>query len=90
MKAIDAGTIGDIKYIESAFLTSDYNLSNIRMRREKVDKFASALLIYDNGVRAAFSSGMNLETEKDHRHDRLYIYGTKGYVKSDVEYNQAG
>lgn len=124
---VDAGTIGDIKYIESAFLTSDYNLSNIRMRREnfggglydlgcyctslitwllekepksvmafaefseeKVDKFASALLIYDNGVRAAFSSGMNLETEMDHRHDRLYIYGTKGYVKSDVEYNQAG
>ena len=124
---VDSGAIGDIKYIETAFLTSDYDISNIRMRREtyggslydlgcyctsmitwllgkapasvmafaefsdeKVDKFASALMIYEDGVRAAFSSGMILETEKDRRHDRLYINGTKGYIKSDVEYNQAG
>lgn len=124
---VDSGTIGDIKYIETAFLTSDYDISNIRMRREtyggglydlgcyctsmitwllgkepksvmgfaefsdeKVDKFASAMLKYDNDVRAAFSSGMIFETEKDRRHDRLYINGTKGYIKSDVEYNEAG
>lgn len=31
---IDAGTIGDIRYIESQFVTSDYDLSNIRMRKE--------------------------------------------------------
>ena len=124
---VDAGTIGDIKYIETAFLTSDYDISNIRMRREtyggslydlgcyctsmitwllgkepetvmafaefseeKIDKFASAMLKYEGDVRAAFSSGMILETNKDRRHDRLYINGTKGYIKSDVEYNQAG
>ena len=31
---LDAGTIGDVLYMESAFLTSSYDLSNIRMRRE--------------------------------------------------------
>lgn len=124
---VDSGAIGDIKYIETAFLTSDYDVSNIRMRREtyggslydlgcyctsmitwllgkeptsvmafaefsdeKVDKFASAMMKYDGDVRAAFSSGMIFETEKDRRHDRLYINGTKGYIKSDVEYNEAG
>lgn len=126
-KEVEDGVIGDVKYIESAFLTSDYDISNIRMRREtyggslydlgcyctsmitwilgkkpetvmafaefseeKVDKFASALLKYEGDVRAAFSSGMILETEKDRRHDRLYINGTKGYIKSDVEYNESG
>lgn len=124
---VDSGAIGDIKYIETAFLTSDYDISNIRMRREtyggslydlgcyctsmitwllgkeptsvmafaefseeKVDKFASAMMKYEGDVRAAFSSGMIFETEKDRRHDRLYINGTKGYIKSDVEYNEAG
>ncbi len=31
---IDQGTIGEIRYIESQFVTSDHDLSNIRMRRE--------------------------------------------------------
>ena len=31
---IDAGAIGDVLYMESAFLTSDYDISNIRMRKE--------------------------------------------------------
>lgn len=31
---IDKGVIGDIRYIESAYITSDYDKSNIRMRRE--------------------------------------------------------
>ena len=31
---IDSGTIGKIRYIESQFVTSDYDLSNIRMRKE--------------------------------------------------------
>lgn len=124
---VDSGAIGDIRYIETAFLTSDYDISNIRMRREtyggslydlgcyctsmitwllekkpasvmgvaefseeKIDKFASVMMKYDGDVRAAFSSGMIFETDKDRRHDRLYINGTKGYIKSDVEYNEAG
>ena len=28
--------------------------------------------------------------ESNSRFDRLYIHGSKGYIKSDVEYNQAG
>ena len=31
---IEKGVIGDILYMESAFITSDYDLSNIRMRKE--------------------------------------------------------
>ena len=31
---IDSGMIGDIVYMESAFITSDYDVSNIRMRKE--------------------------------------------------------
>ena len=31
---IKSGTIGDVLYMESQFITSDYDISNIRMRRE--------------------------------------------------------
>ncbi len=31
---LDSGTIGDVLYMESEFITSDYDLSNIRMRKE--------------------------------------------------------
>ena len=31
---LDAGVIGEVEYMESAFMTSDYNHANIRMRRE--------------------------------------------------------
>jgi len=31
---IDSGTVGEIRYMESQFVTSDYDLGNIRMRRE--------------------------------------------------------
>ena len=31
---LDSGVIGDIRYMETAFITSDYDISNIRMRKE--------------------------------------------------------
>ena len=31
---LDKGAIGAVRYLENAFITSDYDLSNIRMRRE--------------------------------------------------------
>ena len=31
---LDKGTIGDVLYLESEFITSDYDVSNIRMRKE--------------------------------------------------------
>ncbi len=33
-EVVDSGEIGDVLYMESAFLTSDHDLSNIRMRKE--------------------------------------------------------
>ena len=33
-KELEDGTIGDVLYMESEFITSDYDLSNIRMRKE--------------------------------------------------------
>lgn len=33
-EVLDSGAIGDVVYMESAFITSDYNVSNIRMRKE--------------------------------------------------------
>ena len=120
-------TIGKIKFVETAFMTSDYDISNIRMRKEtcgggiydlgcyctsmilsilgkepesvkaiadmseeNVDKFATALLKYEDDIRASFSCGMVFETEQEKRFDRLYIHGERGYIKSDAEYNQAG
>lgn len=118
---------GDISYIESAFLTSGYNLTNIRMQKEcfggatydlgcyctsmilrmlekepqkvqavaeyseeGVDVLTTAIMSFGNGVRASFTCGMNLEKEQSRRFDRLYIHGSKGYIKSDTEFNQAG
>ena len=31
---LDSGAIGEVRYIESQFITSDYDLSNIRMRKD--------------------------------------------------------
>ena len=33
-KELDRGVIGEVRYLENAFVTSDYDISNIRMRRE--------------------------------------------------------
>lgn len=44
-KEIEQGTIGDIRYAEAALITSDYDSSNIRMRRETLGGS-----VYDIGV----------------------------------------
>ena len=31
---LEQGAIGDVRYLENAFVTSDYALTNIRMRKE--------------------------------------------------------
>ena len=124
---VDSGIIGDILYLESEFITSDYDLSNIRMRREtlggstydlgcycttmalwmlgqtpksvkavaefspeNVDILTTAILTFPGGQKATLTSGMLLSTDKDYRIDRLIIHGTKGCIKSDVQFNQAG
>lgn len=123
---LERGTIGEVRYLENAFITSDYSLSNIRMRRETlggsvydlgcycisqavwllgepesvsatadfsdqgVDRLATGFLRYANGARAAFTCGMLLPTDRDKRLDRLQIHGTKGALRCDAEFNQAG
>ena len=123
---LDRGAIGEVCYLKNAFITSDYDLSNIRMRRETlggslydlgcycisqsiwllgepesvhavadfsdqgVDRLATGILNYPNGARAVFTCGMTLPTEQYKRLDRLQIHGTKGVLRTDAEYNQAG
>ena len=55
-----------------------------------VDCLAVGLLEYHSGIRAAFTCGMSLPTSKNKRLDRLQIHGTKGVLRTDAEYNQAG
>ncbi|MBO4457391.1 MAG: Gfo/Idh/MocA family oxidoreductase [Butyrivibrio sp.] len=123
---IASGVIGDVDYIETAFVTQGYK-EDIRLHKDMgggamydlgcycttmilslinaepgyvkavaeftelgVDSMTSAILRFSNGVRAAFNVGMVLGKNTDSRYDRLYIHGTKGSIRSDVEYNQQG
>lgn len=123
---IASGLIGEIDYIETAFVTQGYK-DNIRLYKEMgggamydlgcycttmilslidsepvmvkacaemnekgVDLFTAGIMKFENGVRASFNVGMMLGTESNARFDRLYIHGSKGCIKSAVEYNQAG
>lgn len=123
---VTGGSIGEIKYIETAFLTQGYKedfrlhkelgggmiydlgcycttmiLSLIdsepeyvkaiaEMTDEGVDAFTAGIMKFKNGVRASFNVGMILGVDSNARFDRLYIHGTKGDIKSEVEYNQEG
>lgn len=125
-KDVESGIIGDVNYIESAFITQGYN-EDFRLHKEfgggamydlgcycttmilslvdaepdmvkavaeftdlGVDYLTAAILRFSNGVRASFNVGMNLGVNSFSRFDRLYIHGSKGAIKSDVEYNQEG
>lgn len=124
---LDKKTIGDIRYIESAFMVQSCKPDNIRMKRanyggamydlgcycislfvwllgmapesaqglaeftdEKIDIFSTSYLHFPGGIRASLNCGMVFGDEHDSRMDRLYIKGSKGYIKSDTEYNQEG
>jgi diketogulonate reductase-like aldo/keto reductase len=55
-----------------------------------VDQMASVLIGFEDGSRASFNAGMILGTDTSDRYDRLFIHGSKGYIRSDVEYNGEG
>ena len=55
-----------------------------------VDLMTSAVIRFENGVRASFSVGMILGIGTNSRFDRLYIHGSEGSIRSDVEYNREG
>ena len=123
---ISSGEIGDVDYIDTAFLTQDYSndfrlhkelggggiydvgcycstmilslidapleyiKANAELDRTGVDHMASVMLKFRNGCRATFDVGMALGIDTSDRYDRLFIHGSKGYIRSDVEYNQEG
>lgn len=55
-----------------------------------VDVMTTGFVRFENGARASFNVGMIFGQESNSRFDRLYVHGSKGCIKSDVEYNQAG
>ena len=68
----------------------EYVMANAEFNDKGADVFASALMKFTNGARAAFNVGMIFDPGRDGRRDRLYIHGSKGIIVSDVEYNQDG
>lgn len=120
------GVIGEIDYIETAFITQGYK-EDIRLHKELgggamydlgcycttmilslidsepelvkasaefseegIDLNTAGIIKFENGVRASFNVGMIFGENTNARFDRLYIHGTKGTIRSDVEYNQEG
>lgn len=55
-----------------------------------VDEITTGFVIFENGARASFNVGMILGKNTNSRFDRLYVHGTKGSIRSDIEYNQSG
>ncbi len=123
---VQSGIIGEIDYIETAFLTQGYT-EDIRLYKELgggamydlgcycttmiwslvdsepvyvkasaemsdkgVDLFTAGIIKFENEVRASFNIGMMFRPGTNARFDRLYVHGTKGSIRSDVEYNQEG
>ncbi len=64
--------------------------ANAEFSDQGVDVLTSAIIGFDNGLRAAFNVGMILGKDTGARFDSLYVHGDKGCIRSEVEYNQAG
>lgn len=126
-KELDEKTIGDIRYIESAFITCAHDCANIRMRKENyggalydlgcyntslvlwllgeeptevqatalyteqgIDACSIALMSFEDGKHAVLEAAMVLPKSSGLRIDRFQIHGTKGCIKSETQFNQAG
>ncbi|MBR5116457.1 MAG: Gfo/Idh/MocA family oxidoreductase, partial [Lachnospiraceae bacterium] len=68
----------------------EYIKADAELDNTGVDRMASVLLRFRNGARASFNVGMALGIDTSDRYDRLFIHGSKGHIRSDVEYNQEG
>ena len=125
-ECVSSGLIGDVDYVESAFLTQGY-IEDFRLHKEQgggamydlgcycttmilslidsqpefvkasaefsdlgVDLMTAAIIRFENGARASFNVGMMLGVNTNSRFDRLYVHGSKGSIRSEVEYNQEG
>jgi len=125
-EVIESGSIGEVDYIETAFVTQGY-AEDYRLHKEfgggamydlgcycttmmlslvdaepvfvkacaefdgdDVDFHTAGIVKFENGVRASFNVGMIFGKGANGRFDRLYVHGSKGCIRSEVEYNQAG
>lgn len=95
-KELGGGGIYDIGCYCTTMILSlvDSNIEYIKADAELdktgVDHMAGVLIKFTNGVRASFNAGMMLGVDTNDRYDRLFVYGSKGYIRSNVEYNQEG
>ena len=71
-------------------LTPEYIRAVGELTDEGVDAFVGAIMKFPGGVRVSFDVGMVLGVNGFGRYDRLYIHGTRGAIRSEVEYNQEG
>lgn len=65
-------------------------IANARYTELGVDELTNAIIKFKNGVNATFTVGMMLGKDSGSRFDKLYIHGSKGAIRSDVEFNQSG
>jgi len=95
-KELGGGAFYDLGCYCSTMILSliDSELANVKAAAEftekGVDQMTTGFVRFTNGARASFNVGMIFGRESNSRFDRLYIHGSKGCIKSDVEYNQAG
>lgn len=68
----------------------DLVMCNGEFNDHGVDIFSSALMRFENGVRASFTVGMVFSPKKLDRWDSVYIHGSRGRIVSNIEYNQCG
>ena len=71
-------------------LALDFVKASAEFTELGVDFMTAGLIKFQNGVRASFNVGMNLGENSNSRFDRLYVHGSKGCIRSEVEYNQEG
>ena len=67
-----------------------YIRADAELDSSDVDHMASVMIGFDDGTRASFNAGMILGLDTCDRYDRLFIHGSKGYIRSDAEYNGEG
>lgn len=126
-REIQSGVLGELLFIESEFVTSDYNPGNIRMQRDRlggamldlgcyvvsqilyltgaepgnvqacgelnedgIDILVAGMMPLTGQLRALFTTGMVLATDKDRRIDRFEVHGSEGYVRSRTKFNEEG
>ena len=68
----------------------EYVKANAEFSDLGVDLMTAAIIRFENGARASFNVGMMLGVNTNSRFDRLYVHGSKGSIRSEVEYNQEG